>query len=832
MEDFKMKRIFIVVVAVLELITGGVIRGLYAQDSTEKGGVLTVPWTEFKKLLNLDENEIVFPLETFHKLLAQTGIQTPPPHAVEEGNVVMTRTEFKKLVDQMKPPATPEDRPPFDYLITRAVYTGKVQQNNTAFRGVFHVQVLKKGGYLKVPLLPQNLALEDLKIGGRQALVVTEGGYHQVIFSQEGEYEVSASFSLKSSLDRGPHKIDLPIQQTPITLLNLEIPLADIDVEIPQAQHLQSEVGGLKTAVVAVITPGRAISVRWRKQVAVAEKIPPKLYSEIYHLISIEDDVLKTKSDINYNILHSEVDAVRLVIPEGMSILAVSGEGVGEWQEMTLQEQRILVIPFTYSKKGAVTVHVTAETPLSDAGMANVFSGIRVLDAVRETGFIGIELNTSAEVIVTETGGLENLPVQRLPVQLINKSVKPLMMGFKYLKHPFHVVLDVRKHEKIPVPVATINTANVVTLFTEDGKLVNRLIYQVKNSAKQFLEIRLPEKADVWSVFVGNQPVESSINGQGKMLIPLLRSHAENNRLNAFPVEVIYALSEDKFSWFGSRETILPSVDLMTSQIIWSIYLPNDYSYMYFKSTLEKEEMIRGLNVFSGVQRQYNEEAMKEVFQSGDEESSELRRDKLEKAYGGKEYKSRFRNVPLEEDQLSGQVAAELEFGGRLEGLARQNVAPAGTATGVLPIQIQIPIAGQVYRFARTIIKTDDPLSIKVVHVQFWVIDMVKWITLVLVIGILFLIRKGLEDFRKWLKGKLSIMVKYYQKHQSVIEKYARSRMTPFVLFGLVMIVWPVSIFLEMILLFLLWISVVYHVLNYRKKKAQETTKPEASATP
>jgi hypothetical protein len=437
--------------------------------------------------------------------------------------------------------------------------------------------------------------------------------------------------------------------------------LANIDVEIPQAQHLQSEVRGLKTAVAAVISPGRAISVRWRKQVAAAEKIPPKLYSEVYHLISIEDDVLKTKSDINYNILHSEVDGVRLVIPVGMSILAVSGEGVGEWQEITLQEQRVLVIPFTYGKKGAVTVHVTAETPLSDSGMANAFSGIRVSDAVRETGFIGIELNTSAEVIVTETRGLESLPVQKLPVQLINKSVKPLMMGFKYLKHPFHVVLDVRKHEKIPVPVATINTANVVTLFTEDGKLVNRLIYQVKNSAKQFLEIQLPEKADVWSVFVGNQPVESSINGQGKMLIPLLRSHTENNRLNAFPVEVIYALSEDKFNWFGSRETVLPSVDLMASQIIWSIYLPNDYSYMYFKSTLEKEEMIRGLNVFSGMQRQYNEEAMKEVFQSGDEEPSEVRQDKLEQAYGGKDYKSRFRNVPLEEDQLSKIIRAVFE---------------------------------------------------------------------------------------------------------------------------------------------------------------------------
>jgi len=39
---------------------------------------VTVPWEEFKKILRMDENEIVLPLDTFHKLVAQTGAKTPP----------------------------------------------------------------------------------------------------------------------------------------------------------------------------------------------------------------------------------------------------------------------------------------------------------------------------------------------------------------------------------------------------------------------------------------------------------------------------------------------------------------------------------------------------------------------------------------------------------------------------------------------------------------------------------------------------------------------------------------------------------------------------------
>ena len=825
-----MKKILTSVIATMLLLFSCLLIGVSAQEkNTDKTGELTIPWDDFKKLVNLDEDEIVISLETFQKLLAQTGIKTTPEYTLKAGNVVLTRAEFKKLVDQMKPPTGLDVKLPFEYLITKAIYSGKIQNNNTTFTGTFHVHVLKKDAYLKVPLLPQSIALADIKIDGEQALVVTENNYQNVVLSKTGEHVVTVSFSLKSSLEKGPHKIDLVIQQTPITLLRLEIPMKDIDVEIPQAQQVLTSLKGNATVVSAVLAPGRAISVRWRKKVAITERISPKLYSEVYHLISIEDGAMKINSDINYNILHSEVDVVRLAIQDNMNVLSISGEVVGEWQEVEQQGQRLILIPFTYGKKGGVMVRVTAETPLSETGLANMFSGIRVLDTVRETGFIGITLNTSAEVIVTESEGVEKVAVQKLPASLINKSTKPLIMGFKYLKHPYSLVLDIKKHEKIAVPVATINAANFVTLFTEDGKVVHRLVYQVKNSAKQFLEIQLPEDADVWSVFVDNQPVESSINEKRKLLVPLIRSRSVNNHLDTFPVEVIYCVVEDRFSWFGSRESSLPAVDLLISQLIWSVYLPNDYSYNYFSSTLEKEEIIRGLNIFLGAQRQYNEEAMKEVFELAPGESDEARMDKLQKVYQGKDYKSQFRNVPLQEAQISSQVEAELEFSGRLEGLAKQEVPQTaisgGTATGVLPIQIQVPTGGQVYRFAKTIIKTEDPLNFSVVYSRLWVNSMIKWIILLFIVLMLYLNRKRLTGPWRWLKEKLQISINLYKKHEGRTKKYAQSIMTPCVLFGLVVIFWGFSRYLTLLFLFLFWLSAVYQIVHYWKRKAQAKPK-------
>ena len=817
-----MQRTIIKIISILLVWSSGI----FAQDVVDKTGELTVPWEEFKQLLNLDKDEISISLEIFQKLVAQTGIKTTPKHTVIDGNVVLSRDAFKNLINQMKPPSGDGAVSPFNYIITKVIYSGIMGNAYTHFTGTFNIHVLKKDAYIKIPILPANIAISDVKVNNDRALVVSESGYHNVILSKEGEYEVNVTFSIKSAPDRGPHKIDLAIQKIPITLLNLELPLKDIDIEIPQAQLIQTSIKGNSTKISAVISPGSVISVRWREKVELAEKIPPKLYSEINHLIAIEDDLIKVTSDVYYNILHSQVDVVQIVIPEELNILTVSGEGVGEWQESQKEGQKLLNIPFTYSQKGNVKITITTETSSTEAGLAIPFSSIRTVNTVRETGFIGIELNTSAEVILTESEGLEKVAIQKLPQSLINKSVKPLIMGFKYLKHPFNMVLDVKKHEKIGVPVATINMANIVTLFTEDGKVVHRIAYQVRNSAKQLLSIQLPENTDVWSVFVNKNPVESSINSEGQLLVPLIRSTSVNNRLNTFPVEIIYALAEDEFSFFGSKASQLPSVDLLTSQLIWSVYLPNDYSFIHFKSTLEKEEIIRGWNILTAGQREYSRKGMSEI-----DKLKEYDDNDIIDAYKGKDYRSKFRNIPLESEEMSQQMNAEIEFGGRLEGLTGDaSIPPSGiSGAGLLPIQIDVPISGQIYRFARTIINPQDPLEFSVLYTRVWTISLIKWLIFIFIIWIIYLNRKRLLLIWNWIRHKLNPFVDKMKKQEIDIKKYVESLALPLILLFLVFIFALISGPLTVFFFLLFLVSSGYYIFQRFEKKEPKRGKPKKS---
>jgi hypothetical protein len=73
----------------------------------------------------------------------------------------------------------------------------------------------------------------------------------------------------------------------------------------------------------------------------------------------------------------------------------------------------------------------------------------------------------------------------------------------------------------------------LTTVVSEDGQMMTEMSLAVRNNARQYLEIALPEGAQVWSVFVAGQPVRPS-RRDGKLLLPMERSSGDAT----VPVEV------------------------------------------------------------------------------------------------------------------------------------------------------------------------------------------------------------------------------------------------------------------------------------------------------
>ena len=189
-------------------------------------------------------------------------------------------------------------------------------------------------------------------------------------------------------------------------------------------------------------------------------------------------------------------------------------------------------------RQGKFDFLIKAERIFEEGTVIADFNGFSVPGSVREKGFIAVEMKGSAEAKVTESEGLDRASFSELPAQLLSYSVKPLIFAYKYLRHPYRMVLDITKHKELPVISTVVDSASGITLFTEDGKLVHRLTYTVRNTWKQFMEVALPKDAELWGTYVDGKSVKPTKNEKEKILIPLNRSQSSEGGLAPFDVEL------------------------------------------------------------------------------------------------------------------------------------------------------------------------------------------------------------------------------------------------------------------------------------------------------
>jgi hypothetical protein len=307
------------------------------------------------------------------------------------------------------------------------------------------------------------------------------------------------------------------------------------------------------------------------------------------------------------------------------------------------------------------------------------------------------------------------------------------------------LVLDIKKHEDLPVIGTVIDYASGVTLFTEDGKLVHRVIYKVRNTSKQFLELELPIDAQIWSVFVGGEPAKPRLN-DSKVLIPLNRSRQGTTGLVAFDVELIYFMKAKRFGRFGSRNSIFPTPDILISQMLWSVYLPEGYSVLHFGGSVEKEKIAKGIRPLLGATRKVTSYFDTELPEPGEQEQDEARRQR-----DAKELKKQFSaNLALAEAQLVEQIRNEDQFGKRVQDLQAGAVPASG---GVLPIRIEVPTTGQLFRFAKTIV-SEDPLTLNFSFASNSMIIFLRILILMGALVILYVFRQSLKKLFDRVIGK------------------------------------------------------------------------------
>lgn len=599
--------------------------------------------------------------------------------------------DLKGLILKLQPLEKTEEKrepAPVPWTLAEATYAAKAGPDHSVrIDAVFDIVVWKERGWVKIPLIGGAIAPVDIVLDGEPTSLITgPRGWYTLLLNEPGNHRLELSFFIRAKAVDGTVSFEFPCQRSAQTRMTLEAPAPEARVSSEVAAYIATR--RTETSLIAdlVLRTSDKVAVQWKLPAAAGEPTevrppdPPRITSFTTTLASLTDRYVSCDSRIQYSVLRGETDTFRLRLPVGTNVLSVTGQGA-EWARSEEGDYQFVDVKVNHRIKDKYTLALRYEAPFEGEQATLVIPELVTEDVVRTTGYIGIAAVGNVEVgAAPELEGLTRADISELPAELRSRSSTPFLYAFKYVGDAYLLALDVRKLEDVAVRVASIDRATLTTVVTEDGMVITRALYEVRNNEKQFLRIDVGEGTEIWGVQVAGRAVKPARDEDaGSILIPLFKSALTHNRLGAFPVELVYKSEVDGGS--GLTRSIglhAPATDILANEVLWEIWIPDS-------------------------RRAYRSEGDLEAFEMGPATQARFAPRpigaKQETVYRLREGIERFLITDINNPAASLPDRGQ-RYRGTQTGAQRLGRGPTDVfVAGVLPVRITLPTVGRAHRF-------------------------------------------------------------------------------------------------------------------------------------
>ncbi len=512
-------------------------------------------------------------------LITLSAVAPGTARAEEPERVIMKLDDFLRLYEENKGRARAEEAPR-DHALSSARYRGEVVLDegkpvSAVFTAKMRVEVLKPKGWARVPILPATVALQSAKIGSAEAPVVIENGFYTLVTSRRGAFDLDLSFAVGVTTSEGKSEVTFELAPSGATSAVLSVPAReDLDFTVAGARLTSDKVEGETRVVEASLPATGSLSIQWQREIPEAARQQSRVYSEVYTLVGLGDGLMRATTTIHNTILFRGVDQFRVKLPEGMTLLEVTGAGIRDWKQ---EQDGTLNVVLNYAAEGTYTLKLEMERVIKEADKGLAAPIATPLGVERSKGWVGVEARGNIEIGAGESiKGATPVDVRSLPAAILGITPQPVLLGYKYLGAEVAVPLEVSYHDDIDVLVTLLDQTRARTMWTREGRRLTSVKYQIRNNRRQFLRLELPKGAELWSASVGGRAVQPARAGDGRVMIPLVRSQSAGGALAAFEVEVVYVENGAAVAdnGRGSFKATLPRPDAPSTYVAWTVFAP------------------------------------------------------------------------------------------------------------------------------------------------------------------------------------------------------------------------------------------------------------------
>jgi hypothetical protein len=271
---------------------------------------------------------------------------------------------------------------------------------------------------------------------------------------------------------------------------------------------------------VAYGTPGRPLTFAWKRRVDDRRAtLPLRTRARVTELVTLGEDSSLVSTSVAIEVGQGVARQATVALPKGLVVNAVSGAAVADWNA----DADTLTVSFLEPVTTETSFVVGAEISAPRDGAITI-PLLRVPSADREIGGVAVDVVGEGEIGERQPRGLEAADPADLG-DIVSGRESPSMAAFRFTPAggdaPRALTVNVSRYTAQAVLVANVEEARYDALLGEDGKLLVRSRYAVRNNQRSFLAVTLPPQAVLWSASLAGRPVRPGMSADGSLLLPL-----------------------------------------------------------------------------------------------------------------------------------------------------------------------------------------------------------------------------------------------------------------------------------------------------------------------
>ncbi|MGE5813954.1 MAG: hypothetical protein ACM36C_05670, partial [Acidobacteriota bacterium] len=361
----------------------------------------------------------------------------------------------------------------------------------------------------------------------------------------------------------GSESVTVPPALASISRVALVVPRRDIDLAVNGGVLVERPTAAEKPWV-AYASGGEPLKITWTKRTEdVRSAQATRVRGSIIETVGLSEETGLVTANVDIEITQGVAPAISLALPPGLVVNQVSGSLVGDWEF----KPGSLRVSFLEPLSAQTGISIAAEAPIPREGTIAV-PLVRLTGAEREVGGVAVEVLGAGEITERQPRGLDPADPSDFGDGLASRAT-PSMIAFRYRPQDGNaargLTVNVLRYTPQAVLVANVEEARYDALAGEEGKLLVRARYAVRNNQRAFLSMKLPEGATLWSAVVASRPLRPGVGSDGALLVPLVKGRSGEDT-PPFAVEVTYVQRSNAWQDDGRATLELPTLDLPVSR--------------------------------------------------------------------------------------------------------------------------------------------------------------------------------------------------------------------------------------------------------------------------